>query len=508
MDSLPHQVAEKIPLHFGLLHRTGEGDLHGIAEAEGGAVGPGRVRLAQNDLHALNVGLHHRRHLEGAGVGEGGGIGAAARDLVAHRHGQIFQRGGDDLKQAVLLEHHVAGDHRLHFLAADVQTHMVVDLGDDLRKSVIAQLGIDGGPDRQDEVPQRFGRKVGPQIDGDCQSHRQLSPPPLPALLGQYGLDKHRRQIFRHGRAIAMGRLPELVQWHQTHGHVQRVKGLRRTIPLIGPPIPHPLSDPGLGIAEVGILLLLPRGRLIDVQDPVGVGDVVPQLPEIDGQQRAEQRQGPGSVGQGVKDLQRDPVSIVKKTDEPAIILSKAHRLAWIFHILLDKGARRAVGLKVIPEGAPLNADPESREPGQGLVDGPLQRLGVHQLCHHGGKTVDRRVVLLLNGGVHHGRIVQLVPNRLLPLLPRHPTAPPLRSRMVFYHSTDAKTRRSAGPDMTKTLLMPRCRNPLFKNPNSIQNIGTWQVQFIEYAVQKCQRFALFIDTQPFSRLSWQVLQL
>ena len=261
-----------------------------------------------------------------------------------------------------------------------------------------------------------------PQVDGHRQGHRQLPAAALPALLGQDGLDEHRREVLRHRGAVALGHRPEPVQRDQAHGDVEGIEGLRGAGVLVGLALPHTPADPGFGISEVGVLLLLLRRRLVHVQDAAGVGDLVAQLPEIDRQQGAEQGQSPRPVGQGVEDLQGDAVSVVKEADEPAVVLLETHRLAGVAHVLLHEGAGGVVGLKVIPEKAPADVDPEAGEPGHGLVDGPLESVRVHHVRHHRRKAVDGGVVLLLDGGIHHGGVVQTVP--LIFLFSGHDHAP------------------------------------------------------------------------------------
>ena len=303
-------------------------------------------------------------------------------------------------------------------------------------------LRVDGGPHRQNEVAQGLGREVGPQIDGHGQGHRQLPPPPLPALLGQQGLDEHRRQVFRHRGVVAPGHRAQLVQRHQSHGDVERVEGLRRAVALIGLPVPHAQLHPGGGVAEIGVLPLLPPGRLVHIQDALRVGDGVAQFPQVDRQQGPEKGQRPRPVGHGVEYLQGNPVMVIEKADQPAVVLPIAHWLAGVLHILLDKGARGVVGLEVVPKRAPVDADAEAGEPGHGPVDGPLEGGRVHQLGHHGGKAVDGRVVLPLDGRVHQGGVVQRIPVLFLLFLPGQGGPLPSFSWNKSYHVRVLCTRR------------------------------------------------------------------
>mgnify|MGYP000659381501 CR=1 FL=1 len=165
--------------------------------------------------------------------------------------------------------------------------------------------------------------------------------------------------------------------------------------------------DPGSGRSGRRRPPTPPLGRLGDVQDPLGVGDVVAHLPQIDRQQRLEEHQCSAAVGQGVEHLHGDALFIVEKADELILVL-KAHRLTGISDVPLQGGAGPVVPFEVIPEKAPADLYLKARKAGHGLVNGPLKALRVHGFGHHGGKPVQGGIVSPLDSGIHHGRVVQV----------------------------------------------------------------------------------------------------
>ena len=131
-------------------------------------------------------------------------------------------------------------------------------------------------------------------------------------------------------------------------------------------------------------------------------------------------------------------MAVVEKPDQLVFVL-KVHRLTGVLDVRLQKGPGGIVWLKVVPEYPPANLHVEAGKPGQGAVNGPLQGLGVHLTGHHGGKAIHRRVVAALNGGVHHGGVVQLKPALVLPFSSDHRRFPlPLfASIIICNHSRD-----------------------------------------------------------------------
>lgn len=88
----------------------------------------------------------------------------------------------------------------------------------------------------------------------------------------------------------------------------------------------------------------------------------------------------------------------------------KPHRLTGIADIPLQDRSGGIVPLKIVPEKSSAYFHLKSGKPGHGFVDGPLKKLRVHRLCHHGGKPVQSGVTSALDGRVHHGRVIQMVP--------------------------------------------------------------------------------------------------
>ena len=227
----------------------------------------------------LDVGLHLFGHPESAGVGIRSGIGAVARQTVPQIHGKVLHRYRNELEGQKPLEKHVAGDNPLHLLAGDVQPHVVVHLGDDLLQGVVPQLRVNGGAHREDEVAHGAGGKIGAQVDGDGQSHRQLPPPPLPALAGQNGLDEHSGQILGDGGPMALGHLAQGLHRHKAHGDVEGIEGLRGSGTGVGLGLGLAQPHPGPGVPGVGVLPLLGVRGLVHVQNPLLTGNLLSQLP-------------------------------------------------------------------------------------------------------------------------------------------------------------------------------------------------------------------------------------
>lgn len=91
-------------------------------------------------------------------------------------------------------------------------------------------------------------------------------------------------------------------------------------------------------------------------------------------------------------------------------MILETYRLAGISDIPLQSRAWTVIPFKVIPEESTADFDLESRKAGHGFINGPLKALRVHRVGHHGGKPIKRRIVPPLDGGIHHGRVVQMVP--------------------------------------------------------------------------------------------------
>ena len=249
-------------------------------------------------------------------------------------------------------------------------------------------------------------------------------------LFVQQHLEQHRRQVLGDGHAVPLGLLPEGGHGAEAHGDVEGIEGLRRAVVLVG--LLPPLFPPGAdgGIAAVGVLPLLLPGRLLHVQDAVGVGDVMSQLPQVHRQQGLEEHQGAAAVADGVEYLQGNAPVVDVEPHQPAVVLPEAHRLAGVGDVLLHEGAGGRVRLKVIPEGPLPDAHAEGGEAGHGLVHRPLEGRPIHLLRHHRRKPVDGGVLLLLQGGIEHRRVVQGIP---LPRRLGHLPPPSLQSGFHNY---------------------------------------------------------------------------
>ena len=384
-------------------------------------MGPGDRGLSQHHLHVADVGGHGLRHGERAGIGERGGEGAHAPRAVIVGHDGVFQHPGDELERPVRLIADVAGDLRPQLLGRGVQTHIVVDLPRNLREGIVSQRRVEAGLDRDEEVAQRPGGEPRPQVHRHRQRHRPHPVVILPPLLFRQDPQQRRRQIFRDGDLIAVGLFPQPVYGEKAHRDVEGVKRLCQPPVGIGPPHQRQPPGRGAGVADVGVLQLLGAGRLLQRQHAALRRNGRAGLAQILRQQRAEKDQRARAVRQRVERLHGDAVPIVVEPHQPAVVLVEADRLAGVGHVRLEERAGSGVRLEVVPEKAPPDAHGKAGEAGHHRVDGVLQGGGHHRLGHHGGKTVNGGILLPLERGVQHARVVQPIPASLF----LHGASPP-----------------------------------------------------------------------------------
>ena len=230
---------------------------------------------------------------------------------------------------------------------------------------------------------------------------------------------------------MALGHLAQGLHRHKAHGDVEGVEGLRGSGTGVGLGLGLAQPHPGPGVPGVGVLPLLGVRGLVHVQNPLLIGNLLPQLPQVHRQQGLKEHQRPAAVGQGVEHLHGDAVAVVEKPDELVLVL-KIHRLTGVLNVRLQKRPGGIVRLEVVPEYPLADFHMEAGEPGHGAVDGPLEGLGVHLLGHDGGEAVHRRIGAALDGRVHHGGVIQLKPALVLSSPPNH-TPPPFR---LFYYNT------------------------------------------------------------------------
>ena len=125
------------------------------------------------------------------------------------------------------------------------------------------------------------------------------------------------------------------------------------------------------------------------------------------------------------------------KAHQPAVVLPEADRLAGVGNISFHKGARGRIWLKIVPEGPFFDVYRKARKAGHGLIHRPLKGLRVHPLLHHRGKAVDGGIVFLLDRGVEHAGIVQLIPLLLSAFSGSHSvTSSWIRSLLAFHFIT------------------------------------------------------------------------
>ena len=232
----------------------------------------------------------------------------------------------------------------------------------------------------------------------------------IPVLLFQQHMDQYGGEIFRNGGVLPPGGLTQLVQRHKAHGNVERIERFGGAGVGIGLGHPPQAQRVVSGVSDVGILQLLLPGRFVQIQHAVSGGDIRAGLPQVFRQQRPKKYQRTGPVRQRVKDLQRDPVPIVIKAYQPAVVLPEAHRLARVGNIGLQEGAGRGVWLQIIPEQPPADADGKAGKPGHNPVNGILQGGGAHRLIQQSGKAVNGGVLFPLQGGIENPGIIQPVP--------------------------------------------------------------------------------------------------
>ena len=374
---------------------------------------------------------HRLRQGEIAGVGEGGREGPDAALRVTAEHDDVLHHAGDDLQNGVILQAHAAREHGLQLLRRGVQPQLAADKVDELGERIFAERGVGKNGHGHDEVAQRLRGEILPQIDGYAEGDGLLPPRRLAPLLFQQQVQQHRGQILRDGAAQGLRARFKLVDGHETHRHVEGVKGLRRAEVLIGPlHARHPPGD-ARAVAQIGVLPLFGHRRRVQIDGAVR-RHVLARLAQVLGQHGAEKHQRASAVRHGVEHLQRDAVAVVEEAHQPAVVLAEADGPAGVGAVRLHEGAARAVGLEIIPEEAPPYAHGEAGEARHGPVHSPLQRVRPYLLPQPGGEAVDGRVLLALDGRVHHARVVHAVPGRpgnchfasLLPLLSYHRQAP------------------------------------------------------------------------------------
>ena len=368
--------------------------------------------LALHDLHVLDIRPHALRHAEGAGVGEYGAVRPHAGEAVAEQHDGVFHHAGDEDEEAVVEQPHAPrqASAELHRLGGEA--HVVVHQRRELREVVVTERRVHARLHGEDEVAQRLAREVGAQIHRHGERHGLFPDGPLPPLLLDEQLEEHRSEVFGYGRAVAAGLFAQRGDGEEAHRDVEGVKGLRRAAVLVGAGYPRQGAGGGPGVAEIGVLALGGRGRLVEVRDALAGRDVHAALPQVLGQQVPEEGQRPRAVREGVKDLEGDAAAVIVKADEPAVVLVEAHGAAGVGHVLAHEGAGRGVRLEVVPEKAAADLHGKAGEARQRAVHGGLEQRGVHVLRHDGGEAVYGGELLALDGGVHKAGVVHAIPGR------------------------------------------------------------------------------------------------
>ena len=158
----------------------------------------------------------------------------------------------------------------------------------------------------------------------------------------------------------------------------------------------------------------------------------MPQLAQVFSQQCTKKHDGSSAVGQSVKNLNGNAPVVDEKAHQPAVLFLKIHGTARVCHIGPDKGPRRVIRLKIIPEEPHFDAGEKTGKARAQAIYCPLQRCGVHLFRHHGRKTVNRGILPALQCSIQHAGIVQCIP---LFHLFRHGHAP-FRISFLFYFTT------------------------------------------------------------------------
>ena len=336
-------------------------------------------------------------------------ISGGARRPEAHRHAQILQRAGDEPQQRRALQADVPGDVGGHLLPCDVQPHVVVHLRGDLREGVVPQFRVDEGPGGEDEVAQGAAGEIGPQVHRHHQGHRLFPPPALAALAHHQRLDEPGGQELGDGNAVAPGGGVDLVHRDEAHDDIQGVEGLRRAGVAVGRAGLEAAPGPGGGVAGIGVLPFLRVRGLRRVQNALGAGHLHPAQPQILRHQRFQKHQRTRAVRQCVEQLDGDARPVIEHPQQP-VLGRKTDGLAGVGDVRLHVGHKGGVGIKIIPERPPPQPHLQAGKAGHHPPGGLTQALGVHRGVHHRRKAVDRRIIVPLDGGIDHARVVQPVP--------------------------------------------------------------------------------------------------
>ena len=124
-----------------------------------------------------------------------------------------------------------------------------------------------------------------------------------------------------------------------------------------------------------------------------------------------QQTHSTGAVSETVMCFQRNTVAEVVDADQITVISAEGHRHARIFDIRLYKRPRPVVGFQIAPEYPFSYGDLVGWKTLQGKVKCLLENRRINFFFQHNGKTVHRRKIPSLQGGIYDGRKIKLIPD-------------------------------------------------------------------------------------------------
>ena len=185
-------------------------------------------------------------------------------------------------------------------------------------------------------------------------------------------------------------------------------------------------------VPQKAVLQLLLAGRVHATQHPVGGWDLHPCFAaEILRQQRFQEDQPAGAVGQRMEKLHGDAVAVHQHPEGAPADIVKGHMHQRIAFFRLNRRRCRDL-LQVVPEGPPAQPHRDGGEPAHRDVQRRLQQRDIYRLGKGGGKPEQIVPVAAAGRRVDLGGVIQPHPAQLA--LPSHHPAEELVHLLKVRH--------------------------------------------------------------------------